>query len=152
MIQSTKEKIVKSDTVLADSLFDILNKLKTQEIKTAAIGQIKLAELDHHLPLKLVDEIHRMRKRFASLPEDTKGLIPLQKSLERLESELKDQGYEIIDHTGMLYTENLSVKASFIPSNDLESNEKIISKVIVPQVNCNGVMIRMADIEVSIGS
>lgn len=151
-VRSTEEKIAKSDTALADSLFEILNKLKVREMSAVANGQAKPAEVDHHLPLKLADEIHRMRKRLASLPEDTKGLTPLQKSLERLESELAEQGYEIVDHTGMAYTENLSVKARFVPSDDLGPDQKIISKVVVPQVNYQGVMIRMADIEVSIGS
>ena len=151
-VRSTEEKIAKSDTALADSLFEILNKLKVQEMSAVANGQTKPAEANHHLPLKLADEIHRMRKRLASLPEDTKGLTPLQKSLERLESELAEQGYEIVDHTGMAYTENLSVKARFVPSDDLGPDQKIISKVVVPQVNYQGVMIRMADIEVSIGS
>ena len=151
-VRSTEEKIAKSDTALADSLFEILNKLKVQEMSVAVNGQSKPSEMDHHLPLKLADEIHRMRKRLASLPEDTKGLTPLQKSLERLESELAEQGYEIVDHTGMTYTENLSVKARFVPSDDLGLDQKIISKVVVPQVNYKGVMIRMADIEVSIGS
>lgn len=151
-VRSTEEKIAKSDTALADSLFEILNKLKVQEMSAVANGQAKPSEADHHLPLKLADEIHRMRKRLASLPEDTKGLTPLQKSLERLESELSEQGYEIVDHTGMAYTENLSVKARFVPSDDLGPDQKIISKVVVPQVNYQGVMIRMADIEVSIGS
>jgi len=151
-VRSTEEKIAKSDTALADSLFEILNKLKVQEMSAVASGQAKPAEADHHLPLKLADEIHRMRKRLASLPEDTKGLTPLQKSLERLEAELGEQGYEIVDHTGMAYTENLSVKARFVPSDDLGPDQKIISKVVVPQVNYKGVMIRMADIEVSIGS
>ena len=151
-VRSTEEKIAKSDTALADSLFEILNKLKVQEMSASANGQSKPAQVDHNLPLKLADEIHRMRKRLVSLPEDTKGLTPLQKSLERLESELSEQGYEIVDHTGMAYTENLSVKARFVPSDDLGHDQKIISKVVTPQVNYKGVMIRMADIEVSIGS
>ncbi len=151
-VRSTEEKIAKSDTALADSLFEILNKLKVQEMNSAANGQSKPSEADHHLPLKLADEIHRMSKRLASLPEDTKGLTPLQKSIERLDSELAEQGYEIVDHTGMAYTENLSVKARFVPSDDLGPDQRIISKVVVPQVNYKGVMIRMADIEVSIGS
>jgi hypothetical protein len=151
-VRSAEEKIAKSDTALADSLFEILNKLKIQEMNAAANGQAKQVEADHHLPLKLSDEIHRMRKRLASLPEDTKGLTPLQKSLERLETELVEQGYEIVDHSGMTYTENLSVKARFVPSDDLGPDQKIISKVVAPQVNYKGVMIRMADIEVSIGS
>jgi hypothetical protein len=151
-VRSTEEKIAKSDTALADSLFEILNKLKIQDMSAVANGQAKQAETDHHLPLKLADEIHRMRKRLASLPEDTKGLTPLQKSLERLESELGEQGYEIVDHTGMAYTENLSVKARFVPSDDLAPDQKIISKVVAPQVNYKNVMIRSAEIEVSIGS
>ena len=151
-VRYSEERIAKSDTALADSLFEILNKLKAQEMSVVAIGQAKQVEPNHHLPLKLADEIHRMRKRLSSLPDDTKGLTPLQKSLERLESELADQGYEIIDHTGMAYTEHLSVKPRFIPSDDLDPDQKIISKVVTPQVNYMGVMIRMADIEVSIGS
>ena len=151
-VRSTEEKIARSDTALADSLFEILNKLKVQEMKSAATGTASANEPDHQLPLKLADEIHRMRKRLAALPEETKGLTPLQKSLERLESELAEQGYEIVDHTGMAYTENLSVKARFVPSDDLGPDQKIINKVVVPPVNYKGVMIRMADIEVSIGS
>lgn len=149
-IRSTEEKIAKSDMALADSLFEIINKLKVQEMSSSATGQTKSSEPDHHLPIKLADEIHRMRKRLVSLPDDTKGLTPLKKSLERLEAELSDQGYEIIDHTGMAYTENLSVKARFVPSDDLVSDQKIISKVVIPQVDYKGVMIRMADIEVTI--
>ena len=151
-VRSTDEKIAKSDTALADSLFEILSKLKVQDIPGATSKPSAPAEPDHNLPLKLADEIHRMRKRLASLPEDTKGLMPLQKSLERLESELTEQGYEIVDHTGMGYSENLSVKARFVPSDELASDQKIITKVVTPQINYNGVMIRMADIEVSIGS
>lgn len=151
-VRSNEEKIAKSDTDLADSLFEILNKLKVQEMNYASTGQNAKTQPDHHLPLKLADEIHRMRKRLTLLPHDTKGLTALQKSLERLESELAEQTYEIIDHTGMSYTENLSVKARFIPSDDLGPDQKIISKVVAPQVNYDGVMIRMADIEVSIGS
>ena len=151
-MRSTEEKIAKSDTALADSLFEILKKLKVQEIGAAVNNPAKLSEPDHNLPLKLADEIHRMRKRLGSLPEDTKGLTPLQKSLERLESELAEQGYEIIDHTGMVYSENLSVKARFLPSDDLGPDQKLISKVLVPQVNYKSVMIRSAEIEVSIGS
>jgi hypothetical protein len=151
-VRSNEEKIAKSDTDLADSLFEILNKLKVQEMNFASAGQTVKTQPDHHLPLKLADEIHRMRKRLTSLPQDTKGVTALQKSLERLESELAEQSYEIIDHTGMSYTENLSVKARFIPSDDLGPDQKIISKVVAPQVNYDGVIIRMADIEVSIGS
>jgi len=152
-VKSTEEQIAKADTALADSILSALNKLKSSETNSAEYKTIKPnAEPDHNLPLKLADEIHRMRKRLVSLPEGTKGLTPLQKSLERLESELSELGYEIVDHIGKAYSDNLSVKARFIPSDDLSPDQKVISKVVAPQINYKGVMIRMADIEVSIGS
>jgi hypothetical protein len=152
-VKSTEEQITKADTALADSILSALNKLKSTETNSADIKTTKTNDdPDHHLPLKLADEIHRMRKRLVSLPEGTKGLTPLQKSLERLESELSELGYEIIDHMGKAYSDNLSVKARFIPSDDLSPDQKVISKVVAPQINYQGVMIRMADIEVSIGS
>ena len=148
-VRQTEENIVKSDIQLADCLHEVLIQLKEQAKVTPVVQQN--SELDHSLPLKLADEIHRMRKRLAALPEDTKGLKPLSKSLERLEDELSEQGYEIIDHTGMEFSENLSIQSRFIPSDDLEQGQSIISKVVTPQVNFNGVMIRMADVEVSVG-
>ncbi|BBL21466.1 hypothetical protein I6L24_07585 [Acinetobacter lwoffii] len=148
-VRQTEENIVKSDIQLADRLHEVLIQLKEQAKVTPVVQQN--SELDHSLPLKLADEIHRMRKRLAALPEDTKGLKPLSKSLERLEDELSEQGYEIIDHTGMEFSENLSIQSRFIPSDELEQGQSIISKVVTPQVNFNGVMIRMADVEVSVG-
>lgn len=148
-VRQTEENIVKSDIQLADRLHEVLIQLKEQAKVTPVVQQNN--EPDHSLPLKLADEIHRMRKRILALPEDTKGLKPLSKSLERLEDELSEQGYEIIDHTGMEFSENLSIQSRFIPSDELEQGQSIISKVVTPQVNFNGVMIRMADVEVSVG-
>lgn len=148
-VRQTEENIVKSDIQLADRLHEVLIQLKEQAKITSVLQQNN--ERDHSLPLKLADEIHRMRKRLAALPEDTKGLKPLSKSLERLEDELSEQGYEIIDHTGMEFSENLSIQSRFIPSDDLEQGQSIISKVVTPQVNFKGVMIRMADVEVNVG-
>jgi TolA-binding protein len=150
-VKLSEEKIARADTALADSLFDVLSKIKAASNAAAPSGTTS-TPVDHNLPLKLSDEIHRMRKRLSSLPSDTKGLTPLHKSLERLEAEIADLGYEIIDLTGKPYSENLSVKARFVPSDDMAPDQKMISKVVTPQVNYQGVMIRMADIEVSIGS
>ena len=148
-VRKSEEKMVQSDTQLADRLLEVVAQLKQSEQITKAGNQQH--EPDHSLPLKLADEIHRMRKRLAALPEETKGLKPLSKSLERLEEELQEQGYEIIDYTGLKYTENMSIKAQLVPSDDLEEGQSIISKVLVPQINFKGVSIRMADVEVSVG-
>ena len=107
--------------------------------------------IDHGLAIKLADEIHRMRRRITALPEDTKGLKSLSKSLERLEEELGSNGYEIIDYLGMNYTEGMTVKARFIPSDELNEDESIITRVVYPQVNFNDKLIQKADVEVSVG-
>jgi hypothetical protein len=151
--RASEERAAKADTSIAGSLFEVLTSIKAQAlVAQAAPAAAKPAEPDHNLPSKLADEIHRMRKRLATLPEDTKGLTPLKKSLERLEAELAAYGYEIIDHTGRAYSDNMSIKARFIPSEDLGRDQRVISKVVIPQLNHQGVMVRMADVEVSIGS
>ena len=108
-------------------------------------------DIDHGLAIKLADEIHRMRRRISALPEDTKGLKSLSKSLERLEEELEGNGYEMIDYLGMNYTEGMTVKARFIPSDELNEGESIITRVVYPQVNFNDKLIQKADVEVSVG-
>lgn len=159
-VKQSEENIVKSDTTLADKLLEVVERLKenTQVLNFAnsqemvqSTQPIVSKEADHGLALKLADEIHRMRKRIEALPEDTKGLKSLSKSLERLEEELNEQGYEIVDYIGSDYTENMSVKARFVPSDDLEDGQSIITKVVSPQVNYQDKMIRMADVEVSVG-
>lgn len=159
-VKQSEENIVKSDTALADKLLEVVERLKenTQVLNFANSQEPVQSpqstvnnEPDHGLALKLADEIYRMRKRIEALPQDTKGLKSLSKSLERLEEELNEQGYELVDYIGSDYTENMSVKARFVPSDDLEDGQSIISKVVSPQVNYHDKMIRMADVEVSVG-
>ena len=107
--------------------------------------------IDHSLPLRVGAEILRLRQRFKALPEGTKGLKPLFKSLERLEDEFNQQGYELVEMLGKPLDERLHVKVRFIPSEDLVSGETLISKVIKPQINFNGVSIQVAEIEVLTG-
>jgi hypothetical protein len=49
------------------------------------------------------------------------------------------------------YDERMKVSASFVPNDELETDEQIITKIIKPQVNYKGTMVQAAQIEVSIG-
>lgn len=152
LIRDADQRMAQADANLARELSSLLVQIKEGRQNQFSTSKGTSEAQDHSLALKLADEIHRMRKRLNVLPEDTKGLGPLKKSVERLVGELAEQGYEIIDHTGKSYTENLSVNARFIPSDEVGINERRITKVVVPQVNFKGAMIRMADIEVSAGA
>jgi archaellum component FlaC len=110
-----------------------------------------LLPVDHTLPIKVGEEIFRMRQRLNALPAETKGLKPLQKSLERLEEEFNQQGYELVNMLGLKYNEGMRVKAKFIASDELEIGQAIITKVIKPQINFRDKAIQVAEIEVSTG-
>ena len=49
------------------------------------------------------------------------------------------------------YDEGMKVVASFLPDENIETGKQIITRIIKPQVNFNGVMIQAAQIEVSVG-
>ena len=117
----------------------------------AASSQLQQPQVDHTLAIRLADELYRMRRRLASLPEETRGVVSLRRSIERLETELADHGYDLVDATGRPYVDGLTMEARFIPDDALAPGQRVISKVIAPQVNYRGALVRMAEVEVSLG-
>lgn len=109
------------------------------------------APVDHAFAMRVGEEIHRMRQRLSALPEETKGLKPLLKSLERLEDDFTKQGYELVDLLNKPYVEEMTATARFIPSDDLNVGERVITRVIKPLILFRGVMVEMPEIEVSTG-
>ena len=117
----------------------------------AASSQLQQPQVDHTLAIRLADELYRMRRRLASLPEETRGVVSLRRSIERLETELGDHGYDLVDATGRPYVDGLTMEARFIPDDALAPGQRVISKVIAPQVNYRGALVRMAEVEVGLG-
>lgn len=143
-----QNEAIKLDSKLIEILQTQLSILK-EERKT---NGVTANTSDHKLPLKVGNEIYRMRQRISSIKSEDKSLIPLSKSLERLEEEFNQGGYEIVDMLNKQFNDGLSVKATFIPSDNLNAGERIITKVIKPQINFNHEAIQMAEIEVSTGN
>lgn len=108
-------------------------------------------EANYSLAFKVADEITRMRQRIASMPSDINGIAQLSKSLDRLEEELKVLGFEIPALINMSFDDGMTVKARFIPTEGMNPGEKIITKVIKPQINYKGQLVQIAEVEVSIG-
>lgn len=105
---------------------------------------------NHALCIKIADEIFRMQKRVQDMPDQTKGIEPVKNSLQRLEDTLSENGYQIINLLDTSYNEGMTVNARFVPKKDLPIGEERIIRVIRPQINFNGVLIRLADVEVGI--
>jgi hypothetical protein len=150
-IGKTKANIDNEYVKLDIKLVELLEKQFTMQKQNEEVKNDTEKEIDHSLPLKVAVEIHRMRKRISNMPRDTKGIKPLTKALERLEEELDQKDYEIVDLMGDKYIEGMTVNPRFIPDESLVPGEKKITKVIMPQINYKEKLIQVADIEVSIG-
>lgn len=103
------------------------------------------------LAFKVADEITRMRQRIASMPSDINGITQLFKSLDRLEEELNILEFEMPGLLNTPFDDGMTIKARFIPSERVNIGEKIITKIIKPQINYKGLLVQIAEVEVSIG-
>jgi hypothetical protein len=117
---------------------------------TKSQGTAPLPE-NHSIPLKVLTELHRMKNRIYAMPADVKGLKPLEKAVGRIEEALKDKGYEMIELLNQPYVEGMTVNQEYVFDENLNADEKVISKVVKPQINFDGVITQVADVIVSIG-
>jgi hypothetical protein len=105
-------------------------------------------EADHQLPLKVGEEIHRMRKRILNMPQEIKGLNALTNSLQRLEEEFNNSGYFIEDLMNKKYVDGMKVEARFVDNPDIPKGEEIITDVLRPQIMFKGIVVQFAKVEV----
>ncbi|MBU1043369.1 MAG: hypothetical protein KJ915_03100 [Candidatus Omnitrophica bacterium] len=136
------ESVSNLDIKIIEELKQVLEGLKVPNVQDNR-------KIDHSLPLKVADEINRMRTRIANMPEDTVGIKALGKALERLEEKLNDLDYTIVDLIGKPYWDGLTVQARFAASDNLKKEKRVITKIFKPQVNYKGVLIQAADVEVN---
>lgn len=139
-----QNEAIKLDSKLVEILQSQLSILK-EERKTKGTAT---AEADHKLPLKVGEEIHRMRKRIENMPQDVKGLSALTNSLQRLEEEFNDSGYSIEDLQGKKYVDGMKLEARFVDNPDIPKGEEIITDVLRPEIKYKGVVIQVAKVEV----
>ncbi len=115
----------------------------------STLPQPKVKE-DHSLALKVADEIVRMQMNTARMNAETKGLQPLIRSIKRIQTNFAANGYEIKTLLNTEYDIRMNVDVIlFLDDESIEQGKKIITKVIKPQVNYNGVLIQRAQVEVS---
>ena len=106
---------------------------------------------DHSLALKVADEIIRIQKNINGMDPETKGIKQMEFALERIRDNFRDKGYEIVDMLNKPYEEGMLVTAKFIKDENLQPGDKIITRIIKPQVKYNEIIIQDAEVEVSTG-
>jgi hypothetical protein len=139
-------KLVKEYSQQAEVLENLLKTIREIPISTNG------GEPDHSLALKLADEITLMERNLSLMDSSTKGLKQLNRSIGKLKDNLAVNGYEIPELLGKPYNEGFKVIViNSIYDESLKEGEKIISKIIKPQVNYQDKMIHAAQIELNAG-
>ena len=150
-IKNTKKSLEEESIKLDSKLIEVLDtqlKLKQEEKQIVSVNSN--IEIDHSLALKVADEIVRMQKNISKMDEETKGLKPLVKGIERIQANFASNGYETINLLNKDYDERMNIDViNFITDENLTEGRKVITSVVKPQVNYNGVLIQRAQVDVS---
>jgi len=146
-IKDTQKSIQEESLKLDSKLVGLLN----QQLNVQANISINDSnnQIDHSLALKVADEIVRIEMNLSRMDSSIKGHKQLSKAVERIKNNFLANGYEMIDMLNKSYQEGMKATVTYVIDETLNDGEKIITKIIKPQVNYNGVMIQPAQIEVS---
>lgn len=146
---SIEESLIKEfgkQTDLIENQLQLLAKQKTDSSMNSNL------EPDHSLALKVASEINLIERNIILMDKGTKGLKQLERSVGKLKDNLSANGYEMPELLGKQYHQGMKViVTSSIPDENLEKDNEIITKVLIPQVNYNEKIIQTAQIEVSVG-
>ena len=146
-VKGAQEKLEDMSIQLDEKLIQVLEqKLEASNLQPQAVD-----EANHSLPLTVGNEIHRMGNRLKTMDESSHNVKVLNNRLEKLEEEINDKGYEIVDLEGKPFNDGMTVQARFVPDSNLKDGESIITRVIKPQINFKKKLIQAAEVEVSQG-
>lgn len=138
-IDVLNERIISSDQSLLDFI-------KQQE---SAVLNTTQEKADHSLALKIADEVVRIENNLSRMDPSVRGYKQLSAALRRIKDNFAANGYELVDMLGKPYKEGMKVIANFVTDENLEEGQQIITSIIKPQINYDGVMIQAAQVTVS---
>lgn len=146
-IQETRKALEEEGVKLDNKLIEVLE-TQLKIINNASAGTEQ--EADHTLALKVADEIVRIEKNISKMDNETKGIKPLVKGIERIKDNFKANGYDMVQLLDKEYDDGMNIDViNFIDDDTIPSGKKIITRIIKPQVNYKDVLIQRAQVDVS---
>ena len=146
-LQDTRKSLEEEGVKLDNKLIEVL---ETQLKIIHSANSENEKETDHSLALKVADEIVRIEKNISKMDNDTKGIKPLIKGIERIKDNFKANGYDMVQLLDKEYDDGMNIDViNFIDDNTIPSGKKIITRIIKPQVNYKDVLIQRAQVDVS---
>jgi hypothetical protein len=146
---SIEESLIAELVKQSDQLDTQIQTLQNQQINYQAVNS---PEPDHSLALKVAGEITLIERNISLMDKSTKGLKQLLRSVDKLKDNLAANGYEMPVLLGKKFNQGMKViVVNSLPDDNIEKDKEIITKILIPQVNYNDIMIQPAQIEVSVG-
>lgn len=146
-IKDTQKSIQEESLKLDSKLVELLN--QQLNVQANISSNDSNTQIDHSLALKVADEIVRIEMNLSRMDASIKGHKQLSKAVERIKNNFLANGYEMVDMLNKPYQDGMKASVTYVTDENLKEGEQIITKIIKPQVNYNGVMIQTAQIEVS---
>lgn len=149
-LAATRRELDEEAMRLDEKLVDIFNKqLEILKSNPGSNSNDNLKEL----ALKVADRLVVMEQNLSRMDDGTKGLKQLKKGIENIKANFSSNGFEIVDLLGKPFDERDKRIEPVIFKTDetLNSEERIISRIIKPLINFNQEPLQNAQVEVSQG-
>lgn len=150
-VEALRKKAEELNEQIVDKMASEMTEIKniSEALSTQSSKSSKTTEPDHSLIKTLADRITFMEMTLYKMDSSIRGHKQLSKSIIQMKDNLKVNGYELIDMLGKDYNDGMKVTATFIEDENIPEGKQIISGIIKPQINYNGIMIQSAQITVS---
>lgn len=147
-IDQTRSEI-EAEAVKLDSKFLELAEKQLDLYSRQTVADKKGQEQDHSLALKVADEAVRIQMNLLNMDPGIRGYKQLLRAVEAIKDKLAASGYEIPELVDKPYDDRMKAIATMILDEGLAEGERVIRRVLKPQVNCQGKMIQAAEIVVA---
>lgn len=150
-VEALRKKAEELNEQIVDKMASEMTEIKniSEALSTLSSKSSQTTELDHSLIKTLADRITFMEMTLYKMDSSIRGHKQLSRSIIQMKDNLKVNGYELVDMLGKDYNDGMKVTATFIEDENIPEGKQIISGIIKPQINYNGIMIQSAQITVS---
>jgi hypothetical protein len=149
-LEDTKRSIEEEQVQINTKLAELYNG-QMEMLRMERKGVQANAVTDHSLALKVADEIVKMQMNLSHMDSKVRGHRQLSIAVSNVFDNFRANGYEITDLLNKPFVEGMNIDYTIEPDTNLKENEKIISRVIKPEVLFHNEIIQNAKVIVSFG-
>lgn len=149
-LTNTRKELEQEAIRLDEKLMQVMeNQMKVLEDGNKSQSETQNNEPDHSLALKVADEIVRIEKNLERV-DDQKRIKPLSKALDRIRANFEANGYEIVSLLNKKYDDRDEIDViNFKVDENINEGERVITRVVKPQIKFNGKLIQKGQVDVS---